>query len=61
MLLKKSLEGTKSFIVECWTLLPYKPGTPVTAENRETGEFDGAADSLPLIEEWLVSKFEELK
>jgi|GEM_PF-1851080 len=60
ILLKKNIEGVKNFIVQCWTRPPLTPGVPCANENCEEKIFDGVEESLPLIEQWILSRYEEL-
>lgn len=58
VLLKKSLDGTTAFIVECWTRPPYSPRVESYVENYEQKIFEDGRESLPEIEKWIISRYE---
>ncbi len=60
VLLKKCVDGAKVFVTECWIRPPYSPGRTEYVESHEEKIFDGVEESLPLMEEWLRAKYNEL-
>ncbi len=60
ILLKKQLDGTKVFIVECWLCPPLKKGEMWGHRNNTEKIFPGEEQSLPAIEAWLREQFEQL-
>lgn len=60
ILLKKTIEGDKLFIAESWICPPLRNGSKPDNESYEQKVFDGVEDSLPLIEQWLLTRYEEL-
>lgn len=60
VLLKKQLDGSVVFIVECWICPPYSPDTKDYVQNYEQKIFDGTQESMELVEEWLLERHDSL-
>lgn len=60
VLLWKDVEGTKRFVVRSWLRLPYSRKTECYESCHEENTFEGTADSLQAIREYLLARFDRL-